>query len=69
MKFQLLQFFGIENPTVKGVAKATVSDTDELVRTTDFAVDAIEVLANHLGIDTKKVKDTVNQCLGKLGLV
>lgn len=67
--FPVLTYFGIENPKVVGVATATVSDTDELVRNTDFAVDALSALANHLGIDTTKIKSTVVDCLNKLGLL
>lgn len=69
MHFGLLDFFGIKSPTVSATAVATVSDTDELIRNTDFAVDAMETLASKLGIDTSKLKNTVNDVLKKLKLI
>ncbi len=69
MHFGLLDFFGIKSPTVSATAVATVSDTDELIRNTDFAVDAMEALASKLGIDTSKLKSTVNDVLKKLKLI
>ena len=69
MDFPVLAFFGIKNPTVTGSATATVSDTDELVRTTDFAVDSIKALANHLGIDTTEIKSKVVSVLEDLNLI
>lgn len=68
MHFALLDFFGIESPKISATAKATVSDTDELVRNVDFAVDAISALAQKLGIDVTKVRDTVDSAFQKLGI-
>lgn len=68
MHFGLLDFFGIEQPTVSATAKATVSDTDELVRNVDFAADALSALADKLGIDVSKAKSTVKNAAIKLGL-
>lgn len=69
MSFDFLSIFGIDSPKVKASAVATVSDTDELIRNTDFAVDAMDALASKLGIDTSNLKDTVNNALKKLGLI
>lgn len=66
--FAVLDFFGIESPTISGSAVATVSDTDELVRTTDFAADALTALAERMGVDTKKIKEKVNSAISTLGL-
>lgn len=66
---EFLERIGVEPPKVSASAVSTVSDTDELVRNTDFAVDAMEALASKLGIDTTKLKDTVNNALKKLGLI
>lgn len=68
MDFAVLKYFGIESPKISVTAVSTVSDTDELVRTTDFVVDAIETIAEKCGIDTKKIKTTVKGALSKLGL-
>lgn len=68
MHFAVLDLLGIQQPNVEVRAKASVNDTDELVRTTDFVCDAVEALANRLGIDTSKVKKTVSDCLTKLGI-
>lgn len=69
MHFGLLDFFGIKNPTVSATAVATVSDTDELIRNTDFVVDAISVLASKFGINLSDVKGKVDSALSTLGLV
>ena len=69
MHLDLLDFFGIENPKITATAKATVSDTDELIRNTDFVVDAVDALASKLGIDTTKLKSEVDGVLKKLGLI
>lgn len=69
MHFAILDFFGIESPTVSATAVATVSDTDELIRNTDFAVDAIEALASRFNIDLDNMKNKVNGILKKLGLI
>lgn len=68
MEFGVLTFFGIESPSVKVSATTPVSDTDEIVRNTDFAVDAVEVLADKLGIDTSKMKEAVNKGISIIGL-
>lgn len=66
--FSVLHYFGLEVPKAKAVAKATVSDSDELVRNTDFIVDTLEVLADKLGIDVSKIRDTIDGALEKIGL-
>ena len=68
MHFAVLDFFGIESPKVSATATATVSDTDELIRNTDFAADAITALASKLGVDLTKVKSTVQSAFDKLGI-
>ncbi len=68
MHFGLLDFFGVKNPTVSATAKATVSDTDELVRNADFASDALSALADKLGIDISQARSTVENAAIKLGL-
>lgn len=59
--FGLLEFFGIKNPTVSASAKAAASDIDDFVRTTDFVVDTIEMLAQRCGIDVKSIKSKVQE--------
>lgn len=68
MDIEILEFFGVETPKMSVSAVATVSDTDELVRNTDFVTDAAEALAKRFGIDVDKIKTTVNDGLEKLGL-
>ncbi len=68
MHFSLLDFFGIKSPTISATAKATVSDTDELVRNVDFVADALKVLADKLGIDLNNVSSTVRKVCTDLGL-
>jgi len=68
MHFGLLDFFGIESPKVSATARATVSDTDELVRNVDFVADALDALATRLGIDVNKARNTVQSACEKLGL-
>ena len=63
-----LSYFGIESPKARAIASATVSDSDELVRNTDFVIDVIDTLADKLGIDLDKMKETVNGALEKIGL-
>ncbi len=67
VRFGLLDYLGIGQITVEASAKASVSDTDELVRNTDFAADAINAIAERLGIDTSKIKETFKSCLAMLG--
>ena len=66
--FPILDFFGVEPLTVSASAVATVSDTDELVRTTDFVADAISSLVQRLGIKPDKLRSSVNNALETLGL-
>ncbi len=68
MRFPVLDFFNIKNPSIKASAVAVVNDTDELVRNTDFAVDSIEALAEYIGIDVTKIKSTLDEGLKKLGV-
>ncbi len=68
MDIELLEYFGVESPKLSVKAVSTVSDADELVRTTDFAADAIEAIAQKFGIDTNKIKSTVQGGMEKLGL-
>ena len=68
MHFAVLDFFGVKSPTVSATAVATVSDTDELIRTTDFAADCITALASKLGIDIGKARETVDSAFTKLGI-
>lgn len=69
MEFGILTFFGVETPTISTYATATVSDTDELVRNTDFAVDAVEMIAEKIGVDTSRIKETVMNGMKKIGLI
>lgn len=69
MDFPVLDYFGIDSPKIKITSVATVSDTDELVRNTDFAVDSVEAVAEKLGIDPSHVKKTVKSAMKKLGLI
>ena len=68
MDFAVLDFFGIESPTVAVSVKASANDTDEFIRNTDFAVDAIEAIAKKLGIDVDSMKNKVKEAKEKLGL-
>lgn len=69
MRFPVLDFFNIRNPSIKASAVAVVNDTDELVRNTDFAVDSIEALAEYMGIDVDGMKDKVDKILKELRLI
>ncbi len=69
MHLGILEFFGVESPTVSATAVATVSDTDEFIRNTDFVSDAINALAEKLGIDMDSLSGKVNDVLEKLGLL
>lgn len=68
MDFPVLDYFGISSPSVVVSVKASASDTDEFVRNTDFAVDALEAIAKKLGIDVNSMKQKVNEAKDKLGL-
>lgn len=68
MNFAILDYFGIESPTVAVSIKASANDTDEFIRNTDFAVDAIEAIAKKLGIDVDSMKSKVKEAKEKLGL-
>ena len=68
MDFPVLEFFGIESPTVKATVQASANDTDEFVRNTDFAVDALNVIANKLGINVDGIKQKVQEAKKTLGL-
>lgn len=57
MNFAVLEFFGIESPTIICQAKATVSDTDEFIRNIDFGCDGIKWVANKCGIDVSKLTE------------
>lgn len=64
----VLRFFGISAPTLKASATAPVGDSDELVRNVDLVHDAVDWLADKLGIDISKLKKTIDDALTKIGL-
>ncbi len=66
--FAVLDFFGIEQPTVSATVQASVNDTDELVRNVDFAADAIKAIAKKLGIDAGSIKKKFKDAKSFLGL-
>lgn len=68
MHFAVLDFFGVESPTIKCAAKASVGDTDEFIRNVDLAGDALEAIAEKCGIDITKVKEKVIDIKNKFGL-
>ena len=68
MNNQLLTALGYQNPTISVRALATVNDTDEFIRNTDFVCDAMEMLAQKLNIDVKSLRDKVTEFKEKLGL-
>lgn len=68
MNNQLLTALGYQNPTISVRAMATVNDTDEFIRNTDFVCDALEMLAQKLNIDVKSLRDKVTEFKEKLGL-
>ncbi|HAG14852.1 MAG TPA: hypothetical protein DCG49_13480 [Ruminococcus sp.] len=68
LSFALLDYFGIDAPGVSVTVKASANDTDEFIRTTDFAVDALETLAQKLGLDVAAIKQKLNEARTTLGL-
>lgn len=68
MKFPVLDYLGIKTPTVSATATASVNDTDEFVRNVDFVTDALESLANKLGINVSDIKDKIAKAKETLGL-
>lgn len=68
MRFPLLSAFGITTPTVKASATAAVNDTDEFIRNVDFVMDALENLADKLGIDVRSIKQKIQEAKEKIGL-
>ena len=64
----MLKAFDIDTPTVKVTATAAANDTDEFIRNTDFAADALEMLAKKLHIDVDSIKEKVEKAKEKLGL-
>lgn len=68
MNNQLMKALGYEDPIIHVKATATVSDTDEFIRNTDFICDTVEMLAKKVGIDVKAVRDKVNEVKELLGL-
>ncbi len=69
MDLGVLGFFGIEAPQAKAVAKATVGDSDELIRNTDFVLQVVDSLAAKLGINVDSMKSSVTKALQKVGLL
>lgn len=67
MDFPLLDAFNIK-PTVQASATAAVNDTDEFVRNVDFVADALQVLAEKIGINVDAIKDKVDEAMTKLKL-
>lgn len=63
--FPVLDFFGIESPTVSATAMSSVNDVDEFVRNSDFAVDTVASVAKKLGIDPSKLKEKISNIVGK----
>lgn len=61
MGIGLLSYFGIDAPKVSARAAATVSDSDELIRNTDFVIDVSENLAKKLGINIDKMKESIKK--------
>ena len=66
--FGVLRYFGIDTPKAKATASATVSDSDELVRNTDFVIYAVDSLAQKLGININELREKVENALEKVGL-
>lgn len=68
MNVNFLEALGYKDPTVRVTAVATVGDTDEFIRTTDFVCDTLEMLAEKLGIDVDKIQQKVSEAKEKIGL-
>ena len=68
VSFAPLGFFGIEKPELVVNAVATVGDTDELIRNTDFIQEVVDNLAKKLGIDVNKMKESIKSAMDKLKL-
>lgn len=69
MDFGVLEFFNIDTPQAGAIAKATVGDSDEMIRNTDFVIQVVETLANKLGLDVDHMKSTVHEALVKVGIL
>ncbi len=68
MEFPVLKFFGVQTPKIVAVASATVADSDELVRNTDFIIHTIDSLGKRFGIDIAEMRKKVESALEKVGL-
>ncbi len=68
MGFPVLDFFGIETPTVSASAQTTVNDTDELVRNVDFVTDALAAFSKKIGLDIGALKEKIKSVKDTLGL-
>ena len=66
--FAVLEYFGIDTPSVAATAKVSVSDTDELVRNTDFVIDTLTTVAKKFGVNVDSVKETIVKAKKKLNL-
>ena len=61
----ILEFFGIDTPTVSASAVSSVNDVDEFVRNSDFAIDTVGAIAKKLGIDPKNIKAKISGIISK----
>lgn len=66
--FPLLTALHIDSPAIRAHAIASVNDTDEFIRNTDLACDALEMLAKKLHIDIDSIRKKLNDILKKFGL-
>lgn len=66
--FALLRAFNIETPEIRAHAVASVNDTDEFIRNTDLAFDALEMIAKKLHIDVDGIRKKIEDVKNKLGL-
>lgn len=55
---------GNKYTTISGQCTSFISDSVEFVRNTDMAFDAANILAEKLGIDVKKIKETIGKITG-----
>ena len=67
-EFPLLRAIHMEAPSIRAHAVASVNDTDEFIRNTDLACDALEMLAKKLHIDIDSMRKKLDDILEKLGL-
>ena len=68
MDISAFRYFGIESPKLTARAIAAVNDSDEFVRDVDLIVDAVDWLANKLGINISELRAKVEGAIDKIGL-